>query len=129
MRGVSTIWLAFAPEIKHNVLKEAISKALWKKLENTYASKLLTNLCFKMKLYQLKMAMRGDFHDQINKFSQLVSQLLNANDKLSDEEQVLLLLASLPRSFKALVQTLLVGRLTLNLDEVTVTFRENERYE
>jgi len=39
----------------------------------------------------------------------------------------LLLLASLPRSFKALVQTLLVGRSTLNLDEVTVALRENER--
>jgi len=34
-------------------------------------------------------------------------------------------MASLPRSFKALVQTLLVGRSTLNLDEVTVAPREN----
>jgi len=39
----------------------------------------------------------------------------------------LLLLASLPRFFKALVQTLFVGRLTLKLDEVIATLRENER--
>ena len=52
---------------------------------------------------------------------------MNANDKLSDEEKSLLLLASLPRSFKALVQMLLVGRWTLNLDEVTVALRENKR--
>ena len=51
----------------------------------------------------------------------------NANDKLSDEEQTLLLLASLPRSFKALVQMLFMGRSTLNLDEVTVALRENKR--
>ena len=38
----------------------------------------------------------------------------------------MLLLASLPRSFKALVQTLLVGKLTLNLDDVTTALRENE---
>ena len=38
-----------------------------------------------------------------------------------------MLLASLPRSFKALVQTLFVGISTLNLDEVTTTLRENER--
>jgi len=38
-----------------------------------------------------------------------------------------LLLASLPRSFKALVQTLLVGKLTLNLDDVTTALRENEK--
>lgn len=40
---------------------------------------------------------------------------------------MLLLLASLPRSFKALVQTLLVRRSTLKLDEVTAALRENER--
>ena len=39
----------------------------------------------------------------------------------------MLLLASLPRSFKALVQMLLVGRSTLNLDEVITALRENER--
>ena len=81
------IRLALAPEIKHNVLKETTPKALWEKLKNIYASKSLTNhLCLKMKLYQLKMEMGGEVHDDINKFSQLVSQLLNADDKLSDEE-------------------------------------------
>ena len=39
----------------------------------------------------------------------------------------MLLLASLPRSFKVLVQMLLMGRSTLKLDEVTVILRENER--
>ena len=38
-----------------------------------------------------------------------------------------MLFASLPRSFKALIQMLLVGRSTLNLDDVTVALRENER--
>jgi len=109
-RAMSTIWLALAPEIKHNVLKKTILKTLWEKLDNIYVSNSLTNrLCLKMELYQLKMEIGGDLHDHINKFNQLVSQLLNANDKLSDEEQTLLLLASLPRSFKALIQTLLVG--------------------
>ena len=83
-------------------------------------SKSLTNrLCLKMELYQLNMEMGGDLHDHINKFNQLVSQLLNANDELSTEEQALLLLVSLPRSFKTLIQMLLVGISTLNLDDVT----------
>ena len=38
-----------------------------------------------------------------------------------------MLLASLPRSFKTLVQTLLVGRSTLDLDDVIAVLRENER--
>ena len=49
------------------------------------------------------------------------------DDKLFDEEQALLLLASLPRFFKALVQKLLVGRSTLKSDEVTTALRENKR--
>ena len=89
-KAVSTIRLALAPEIRHNVLKEITPKALWEKLKNIYASKSLTNhLCLKMELYQLKMEMGGDLQDYINKFNQLVSQLLNANDKLSEEEHVL----------------------------------------
>ena len=119
-RAMSMIRLAFSPEIKHNVLKETTPKALWEKLENIYASKSLRNrLCLKMELYLLKMEMRGYLHDHINKFNQLVSQLLNANDELSNEEQALLLLVSLPRSFKTLIQMLLVGISTLNLDDVT----------
>ena len=39
----------------------------------------------------------------------------------------MLLLASLPRSYKPLVHTMLVGRTTLKLDGVTATLRENER--
>ena len=39
----------------------------------------------------------------------------------------MLMLASLPRSYKPLVQTLLVGRTTLKLDKVTTTLKENER--
>ena len=92
-RVVNTIRLALAPEIKHNVLKETTPKASREKFENIYTSKSLTNrLCLKMELYQLNMEMGGDLHDHINKFNQLVSQLLNANDELSNEEQALLLL-------------------------------------
>ncbi|KAH1204726.1 Retrovirus-related Pol polyprotein from transposon TNT 1-94 [Glycine max] len=93
------------------MLKEATLKALWGKLENIYVLKSLTNcLCLKMKLYQLKIKMGGNLHYHINKFNQ--------------PEYAMLLLASLPRSFKALVQTLFVGRSTLKWDEVTTVLRE-----
>ena len=122
------IRLALALEIKHNVLKETTPKVSWETLENIYASKSLTNcLCLKMELYQLKMETGGNLYDHINKFIQLVSQLLNADDKLLNEEQTLLLLVSQPRSFKALIQTLLVERSTLNLDEMIAALKENER--
>ena len=83
-RIMSTIRLALALKIKH-VLKETTSKASWEKLENIYASKSLTNcLYLKIEFYQLKMETIGDLHYHINKFIYLVSQLLNADDKLPD---------------------------------------------
>ena len=55
--------------------------------------------------------------DHINKFNQLVCQLLNADEKISDQEQALLLLALLPKSYRLIVQTLLVGREKIILEE------------
>jgi len=50
-----------------------------------------------------------DLHDHINSFNQLVCQFLNADDNIKDEEQALLLLALLPKCYKLIVQTMLVG--------------------
>ena len=53
---------------------------------------------------------------------------MNADEKLSDEEKVLLLLASLPKSYKNIVQTLLHGRESITLDQAFVALRENDRF-
>jgi len=120
--------LALTPEIKYNVLKETTPKALWTKLESIYASKPLTNrLCLKMELYSSKMEESSYLHGHVNSFNQLVCQLLNADDNIEDEEQALILLASLPKSYKSIVQTMLVEKTTLKMDEVTAALRENER--
>jgi len=66
-------------------------------------------------------------HGHVNSFNQLVCQLLNADDNIEDEEQALILLASLPKSYKSIVQTMLVEKTTLKMDEVTAALRENER--
>ena len=118
---VIIIQLALALKIKYNVLKETTPKALWMKLESIYALKSLTNQpCLKMELYLLKMEEGGNLHDPINAFNQLVCQLLNADDKIEDEEQLLLLLASLPKSYKLIEEIMLVGKTALKLDEVTM---------
>jgi len=54
-------------------------------------------------------------------------QLLKPDGKIEDEEQALLLLASLPKSYKSIVHTMLVGKTMLKLHEVTTVLHENER--
>ena len=66
--------------------------------------------------------------DYINTFNQLVCQLLNADEKLSDEEKALLFLAALPKSYKNIVQTLLLGRESITLDQALAALRENDRF-
>ena len=76
-----------------------------------YASKSLTNkLCLRWELYQLMKEDDISMQDHINTFNQLVCQLLNANEKVFDEEKALLLLASLPKSYKKIVENFLLGR-------------------
>ena len=127
-RAASIIRLALAPDVRYNVLKESTPKEIWDKLANIYASKSLTNrLNLKMELYSLKLDEEGNLHDHISCFNQLVCHLANVDEPMKDEEQALLLLSSLPKSFKYFKQTLLVGRTSLTLDDVLKALRDNER--
>ena len=81
----------------------------------------------KVNFYSLKMEDGGNVFDHINKFNGLVSKLMNARDKgIKDEEQSLFLLASLSKSYKPLVQSILVGKSTLGLDDVVRSLKESQ---
>nr|GEV15793.1 retrovirus-related Pol polyprotein from transposon TNT 1-94 [Tanacetum cinerariifolium] len=127
-KASSTIRLALALEIKYSVLKEKTPKDIWDKLTNIYASKSLTHRLFlKMELYSLKLKEESNMHDHINSFNQLVCQLANVDDAIKDEEQALLMLSSLRKSYKHFVQTMLTGRTTLTFEDVLKALRDNER--
>ncbi|GJY58466.1 hypothetical protein Tco_0458358 [Tanacetum coccineum] len=118
-KASSTIRLALAPEIKYSVLKEKTPNDIWDKLMNIYASKSLTHILFlKMELYSLKLEEGSNLHDHINSFNQLVYQLTNVDDAIKDEEQALLMLSSLPKSYKPFMQTMLTGRTALTFEDV-----------
>ncbi|GJR46767.1 hypothetical protein Tco_1314870 [Tanacetum coccineum] len=127
-KASSTIRLTLAHEIKYNVLKEKTPKDIWDKLTNIYASKSLTHRLFlKMELYSLKLEKGSNLHDYFNSFNQLVCQLANVDDAIKDEEQALLMLSSLPISYKPFVQNMLTGRTTLTFEDVLKALRDNER--
>ncbi|GKV41366.1 hypothetical protein SLEP1_g48908 [Rubroshorea leprosula] len=128
-KAASQIWLALAPKVKYNVLLETTPIGMWRKLEEIYASKSLTNrLCLKMELYQLKMVEGTNIHKNLFDFNMMVTQVVNAEDILEEEEKALLLLASLPKSYKSLVQSMLVGKTTLVMKDVTTMLLENDKF-
>ncbi|KAL8123371.1 hypothetical protein AgCh_011372 [Apium graveolens] len=121
------IRLALAPEIKYDVLEEKNPKNLWEKLTKTYHSKSLANKLFlKKDLFGLKMEEDGDLRDHLNRFHGLINQLNNLDEKLKDEDKVVVLLVSLPKKYNTVMTSLLVGKTKLYLDETIVVLLEDE---
>eukprot|EP00253_Pinus_taeda_P006838 PITA_06838 len=85
-------------------LGEATVKALWDKLGTLYQSKSLVNKLFLWKmLYNLRMKDGDSVTEHLNAFSTVVSQLSSIDIKISDEDNCISLLCSLPNSWDSLV--------------------------
>ncbi|GJW79770.1 hypothetical protein Tco_0143745, partial [Tanacetum coccineum] len=72
------------------------------------------------------LAAGGSLSEHIDEFHKLVGNLAAINTTISDEDQVLLLLTSLPSSYDNFVETLLYGRDTLKLEDVLATLNYRE---
>ncbi|GKU96723.1 hypothetical protein SLEP1_g9927 [Rubroshorea leprosula] len=57
-----------------------------------------------------------------------MKDIVNVGDILEEEEKGLLLLASLFKSYKSLVQSMLVGKTTLVMKDVTTMLLENDKF-
>lgn len=120
MKAVSTIRLCLADDVMYHVIGDESLAGVWTKLESRYMSKSLTNKQFlKQKLFGLKMIEGSDLIQHINTFNQIISDLLRIEVTFNEEDQALMLLCSLPSSMENLVTTLLWGKETLELEEVT----------
>uniref|UniRef100_A0A2N9GPN1 CCHC-type domain-containing protein n=1 Tax=Fagus sylvatica TaxID=28930 RepID=A0A2N9GPN1_FAGSY len=61
----------------------------------------------------------ADLRQHINTFKQIISDMLRIDIKFEDEDKAMMLLTSLPASYEHLVTTLLYGKETLELEEVS----------
>ncbi|KAJ4713974.1 Retrovirus-related Pol polyprotein from transposon TNT 1-94 [Melia azedarach] len=99
----STIMLCLADDIITEVAEEETAQGLWVKLEGLYMTKSLTNkLLLKQRLFSLRM------------------------QEVEDEDAALILLVSLPLSYKNFVQSFIVGKDTVSLEEVRSSLHTRE---
>ena len=83
-------------------------------------SKSLTNkLLLKKKFYGLKMVEGLALDQHISVFNKIISYLNRVDVKFEEEDMALILLNSLPESYNNLVTTLMWGKETLELEEIT----------
>ncbi|KAL5766374.1 hypothetical protein ACOSP7_016991 [Xanthoceras sorbifolium] len=63
----------------------------------------------------------------INEFESLIMDLQNLDVKIDDEDQALLLLCSLPSSYRHLRETILYGKDTISLKDVKTALETKEK--
>nr|GFB12148.1 retrovirus-related Pol polyprotein from transposon TNT 1-94 [Tanacetum cinerariifolium] len=64
--------------------------------------------------------------DHIDEFHKLILDLANIDIEIEDEDQALMLLTSLPSSYKDFVETLLYGRESLTMEDVMETLTSKD---
>ena len=100
-------------------MKEKTAAATWAKLENIYAKKSLENRIYlKLQLYNLRMTEGADVESHISNFNWLICKLMDVDEPMKDEDQVSILLNSLPDSYESLKDSLCAGRETIGVETV-----------
>jgi len=118
-KALSTIQLCLSDATLQEVLSEMTAMGLWKKLEETYMKKSLTNrLRLKLRLYTLHMADGTSISDHIVEFTSILNDLGKLDVKVEDEDQALLLLCSLPTQYKSLRNMMIYGREKISIEDV-----------
>ena len=115
----STIIMNVTDTILRKILKEKTAAGMLKVLDAQYMSLSLPNRMYlKQKLYGFKMNESISIESNIDEFLRIITDLGNVMVEVSDEDQAILLLMSLPKQFDQLRDTLRYGKETVTMDEV-----------
>ena len=108
--------------ILRKVMNEPTALGMWKALERDYQTKTLPNRIYlKQQFASFKMEESKSIEENMDGFLKLIGDLASLNINVSDEDQAIQLLTSLPPQYEALVHTLKygTGKDTLTVLEVT----------
>ncbi|KAJ9563977.1 LOW QUALITY PROTEIN: hypothetical protein OSB04_009137 [Centaurea solstitialis] len=123
----STILLSLADEVIYEVADEESAASLWLKLESLYMTKSLTNkLLLKQRLFSLRMKEGMLLKEHLDELNSILMDLKNVEVKIDDEDAALILLVSLPPSYENFVNSFVVGRDTITMEEVRSSLHSRE---
>lgn len=123
----STIMLCLADDVITEIVDEETAAGLWVKLESLYMTKSLTNkLLLKQRLFSLRMQEGTPLREHLDQLNTILLDLRNIDVKIEDEDAALILLVSLPLSYENFVQSFIVGKDTVTLEEVRSALHTRE---
>ena len=118
-RAKSIILLNLSDEVLIEVVEEKDVAALWAKLQALYVTKGLNNRLYMLKrMFQFQYTEGTSIRSHLDEFNKLMMDLKNVGKIPDDEEQDMMLLASLPKSWEHFTDSLLQGRTTITSQEV-----------
>ncbi|GJU08707.1 hypothetical protein Tco_1125137 [Tanacetum coccineum] len=96
-----------------------MAAGVWKKLEKLYMTKSSTNkLLLKQRLFSLQMKEGPTLKDHLDALNSILMDLKNVEVMIDDENAALILLVSLPPSFENFVNSFVVEKDTITLEDV-----------
>ena len=89
---------------------------------------LTSKLILKQHLFSLRMHEGMDLRDHLDRLNSIVLELRNIDVKVEDEDAALIMLVSLSNSFENFVQSFIVGKVTVKLEDVRSALRTRELF-
>jgi hypothetical protein len=112
-------------------MHEKFAATLWKKLEKLYMTNSLANkLRLKERLYTICMLEGKSMQSHLNEFNSIIVDLERFDVKIDDEDKTILLLVSLPPSFKHFKEIMLYGNHTsLSFENVKSNLLSKKKFD
>ena len=124
----SGIILNLSDEVLQEVAGETTAKGMWDKLKAMYMKKTVENrLYLKQKLYMLRMTEGTSILSHLDKFDSLILDLKNVDVKITDEDQAILLLCSLPQCFKYFRDTMIYKKESISYNTIKSALKSKEQ--
>ncbi|GJZ24612.1 retrovirus-related pol polyprotein from transposon TNT 1-94 [Tanacetum coccineum] len=130
-KALATIQLFLTREVLCEVIHETTMAGLWLKLESLYMTKSLVNkLRLKDRLYTFHIKPGTSIQDHLDEFNTILIDLENLDVDIDDEDKAVLLVISLPASYKHFKEIMLYGnRETLSFDDVKSALLSKQKYD
>ncbi|KAK0578324.1 hypothetical protein LWI29_008623 [Acer saccharum] len=116
-KAYSSLILGLGDKVLREVKKEESATSIWTELESLYMSKAVPNrIHLKQQFFGFTMDEKKSIADNMYDFKKLIQDLESLSIEIEDEDQAVILLNSLPKSYANFVDTLKYGRQTLKLE-------------
>ena len=126
-KAYNTLILSLSDKVLREIVKWKSAADVWLKLESLYMTKNLSSrLHLNVKFFTWKMKEGKDLQGHIDDFNKLTVDFDNIGVEYEDDDNALVLLYSLPKSYETLVDILQHGRETISVEKIVGSLKSKK---